>query len=403
MRREIVPFGGFLLTLMGGISYTWGVFVLPLVERFGWTTAEATFPVTVFLGVYAISMVPAGRLQDKLGPRKVAIMGAVAYFLAYALASLVDRFPYPWWLLVTYGLLGGIGTGLTYACAYPTARKWFPDKPGRAVGFALTGFGLAALFFAPLIAKYLIPVYGIEGTLLILGVITGSVCIFAAFIVKNPPEGWAPSGWKPDESAQKKMMIRQESTAREMMRSSQFWVMWPAFALVISGPLMAMGLIPAYGELIVGLTPEAAALAMSVFAVFNGFGRPVAGVSADRWGVVRVMATTYIFVAIVFLVFPAFAVTLPTLYISAAVFGWGFAVTLALFPTLTSLSFGVKNLGFNYAIVFLAYGLATLAPAAGAWVYDVTGTYTWVFISAGILCGIGAVLCIIMKKKYALP
>jgi len=105
--RWTVPFAGFLLAFMGGFSYAWGAFVVPLVTTFGWTTAEATMPFTVFMVVFALVMFPAGRLQDIIGPQKVSAIGAVLFMVAYGLASLVGRFPYPWWLQITYGILTG--------------------------------------------------------------------------------------------------------------------------------------------------------------------------------------------------------------------------------------------------------------------------------------------------------
>jgi hypothetical protein len=161
MTRWRIPFAGFLLALMGGISYAWGVFVIPLMDRFRWTKTEATLPFTLFMIIFSLSMVPGGKLQDALGPRKVAAGGAVLFLFAYGLASLIGYLPNVWWLIFSYSLLGGVACGLTYACVAPPARKWFPDKPVIAISFGVMGFGLAALVFAPLKASYLIPVLGI--------------------------------------------------------------------------------------------------------------------------------------------------------------------------------------------------------------------------------------------------
>ena len=402
MTRWSIPFAGFLLALMGGFSYAWGVFVVPIKERFGWTTAEAVLPFTVFMAIFALVMVPAGRLQDKMGPRKISAIGAVLFFAAYGSAALVGHFPHPWWLVVTYGVIGGIACALTYACVAPAARKWFPDKPGLAISFAVMGFGLAALIFAPLKAKYLIPVHGIAGTLFIIAIVTSVVCLFAAWLIRNPPEGWVSPEREFGKRARETIIIRQESAPREVLKSPIFWIIWLIFGLVIAGGLMSIGLIPAYGKLIVGLTPAEAAIAMSIFAGFNGLGRPLAGFLGDRFGVVWVMVITYIMSATTFLFFHLFATTLLTLYIAAAFLGWGFAVTLALFPALTSICFGVKNLGVNYGLVFTAFGIAALAPTVGSWIFDITGSYTPTFVSAGIITGIGLVLCLVLKKKYAL-
>ena len=178
--------------------------------------------------------------------------------------------------------------------------------------------------------------------------------------------------------------------------------MWLVMALVCAGGLICIGLIPSYGKLVLGLTPVKAALAMSIFTGFNGFGRPVAGLFGDRFGAVKVMIITYTIQSIIFLSFHIFAATLPILYIASALLGWGYAVTLALFPALTSICFGTKHLGVNYGILITAFGVGGLAPAVGSWLFDTTGSYTSTFISAGIMAGISVVLCVVLKKKYAL-
>jgi len=402
MTRWSIPFAGFLLALMGGFSYAWGVFIIPMEERFGWTKTEANLPFTVFVLIFALFMIPAGRLQDRIGPRRVSAFGAVLFFVSYGLSALVDRFPYPWWLVLNYSFIGGIACGLTYACVAPPARKWFPDKPGLAISFGVMGFGLAALVLAPLKAKHLIPNFGIEGTFFIIAIITSSVSLFAAWLIRNPPAGWTPSGWKANNKTEEKIMVRQESTPREMLRNPIFVIMWSAMALVCAGGLICIGLIPSYGNFALGLTPVKAALAMSIFAGFNGFGRPVAGLLGDKFGAVQVMIVTYIIQTITLLFFHIFAVTLPTLYIASALLGWGYAVTLALFPALTSICFGTKHLGVNYGILITAFGIGGLAPAVGSWLFDITGSYTSTFISAGIMAGVSVILCVVLKRKYSL-
>jgi OFA family oxalate/formate antiporter-like MFS transporter len=394
--RWTVPLAGFLLGLMGGMSYTWGVYVRPLADRFGWTTAVSTLPFTVFMIVFAIVMVPAGKLQDRLGPRRIAGAGALLFFIAYGLAALVGRFPYAWWLITSYGVLGGIACGLTYACVAPPVRKWYPDRPAFAVSLSVMGFGLAALVFAPFKAAVLIPRFGIEGTLLMDALMTAAVSLVATGMLRNPPAGYTV----PISSSVRARQAAQEFAPREMMRTSVFWLLWTTFALVVAGGLMSIGLIPSYGKLILQLTPANAALATSVFAGFNGFGRPLAGYLGDRLGSARVMIVTCVIQAATFLLFTTFAVNRTTLYVASALLGWGFAATLALFPAMTSASFGTRHLGMNYGLVFTAFGVGALAPTIGALVYDATGSYVSVFASAGVLAALAMVLFVVLNKRY---
>lgn len=326
---------------MGGAAYAWGVFADPLVARFGWTTAEAKAPFTVFMVVFAASMVPAGRLQDRWGPRPVAAAGAVLFLLAYGLAALVGHVAHPAWLPLTYGLVGGTACGLTYATIAPTVRKWFPDRPGLAISFALTGFGLAAALFASLKAEVWLVSLGLEGTLLLLAVVTSAVSL-------------------------------------------------------------AVALIPAFGTHALDLSPLEAASAITVLAVVNGLGRPLAGWLSDRVGAVSVLIPTYALQAAALLTLPWLVVDTATLYGYAAIFGWGFAVTLALFPVLTSVCFGVANLGFVYGLLFTAFGAGALGPVLGSWLFDATGSYTPSFVLAGALATLALALGTLLRSRHAL-
>lgn len=396
--RQRIVLAGFLLALMGGFSYAWGVLVVPAMDRFGWSKAEATLPFTAFMVVFALAMAPAGSLQDRWGPRIVSATGAALFLIAYVMAALVGYFPHAWWLVISYGLIGGTACALTYACVAPSARKWFPDKPALAVSTAVMGFGLAALIVSPIKSEYLLVIHGIEGTFLIIGALTFVVSMIASRMLANPPAGWSPAGWTPPTGASRGGARGREYRPGEVWRMPRFWMIWLAFGAVTSGGLMSIALLPAYGRSL-GLTSAQAALAISVFAAFNGFGRPLGGFLADRFGVLRVMTATYAVQTVTLLAFPVTADSMPTLFVSAAVLGWGFAVTLGLFPVLTSTCFGVRHLGGNYGLVFTAFGAGSLAPMLGAWFYDATGSYGPAFVMAGVLAGLGLVLCGYMMTR----
>ena len=73
----------------------------------------------------------------------------------------------PIWLIFAFGLIVGTACGLTYACVAPTARKWYPDRPGFAVSISVMGFGLSAVVFAPLTPK-MIDLWDVNGTFWVL-------------------------------------------------------------------------------------------------------------------------------------------------------------------------------------------------------------------------------------------
>jgi OFA family oxalate/formate antiporter-like MFS transporter len=373
--------------------------VVPLVERFDWTTAEAALPFTIFFLVFALVMVPAGRLQDTIGPQKTCLLGAVFILLGFGGAALVGRFSYPWWLFLTYGFTGGIGAGTIYACVAPPVRKWFPDRPAFAISCAVMGVGLAGTVVAPLKAEHLLPIYGIEGTLLLIAVIGFVMCLVAAGLLRNPAES-VPRAGKTKQAQKRQAATPLEAKPSDLLRNPLFWVMWLAFGVVIAGGMLCAALIPPFARLIMGLSATEAAAAVAIFSGFNGFGRPFAGYLSDKFGTVMVMTVSFLIQAVTLLLFNVIAVNLVTLYIAAALVGWGLAVVLATFPALTAAAFGTKHLGVNYGLVFTGLAFGAFMPAAGAAIYDATGSFTPAFLSAGVLAAVGVVLCLILKLKY---
>src|SRR3990172_4246827 len=142
---------GFAMNAMLGTAYAWSVFKKPLVSDFGATSLTAMLPFALGLAMFSVGMVFAGRLVDRHGPRKVAMLGGLLVGGGYALSSLMDDTPWPMvTLTVTYGVIVGLGLGFAYNPPIPTAVRWFPVRTGLASGVVVMGFGLSALFTAPL-------------------------------------------------------------------------------------------------------------------------------------------------------------------------------------------------------------------------------------------------------------
>src|SRR5512133_1527945 len=189
-RGWIVTLAGTGLNLALGILYAWSVFSKQLVEPvsrggFGWTKTQATLPYTIAIAFFALMMIPAGRLQDRLGPRVIASAGGVLTGLGLIVASFAGPgsvLP----ALLGFGVLGGTGFGLGYAAATPAAVKWFPpEKKGLITGLVVAGFGLAPIYIAPL-SKTLIAEHGIPGAFRILGVSFLVVATGCAQFIRNP-------------------------------------------------------------------------------------------------------------------------------------------------------------------------------------------------------------------------
>lgn len=398
--RWIVIAGGFLLNLMMGIALSWSVFVRPLVDSFGWTKTAATLPFTIFLVGLALMMLPGGMAQDRMGPRKVAIFGSVLFGLGFILAGFIEEVKNPLWLYLTFGLMGGTGSGLAYACTMPPVRKWFPDKPGLAVGLAIAGTGLSALLFAPL-QRYLIDTQGLAMTFFVIGIVLLVVSVFSASLLSNPPEGWKSRGWKHQQTATTSTVVAaRDSRPAEIIKSGRFWMLWVMFVFMSAAGLMVIGHIAAYAEE-VGLAAMYAAVAAGVLSVFNALGRPGSGILSDKIGVVKTMLMLFAIQGIMILIFPHFALTTVTIYIAVAIIGFNFGANFTLFPSVIADFFGVKNLGINYGLLFTAHGVAaTLGPLMASYIYDTTQSYTMAFTIAAVLVFLAVVIVLVLNYRY---
>lgn len=402
LTRWSILFAGFLLALMGGVAYTWGTFLVSFEDSFGWSSAQAAMPFTVHVLFFTAAAIIGGKYQDKFGPRIVSLVGALMLFAGYSLSGLVFRIPHHMFLVLTFGIIGGIGCGMVYSCVVPSSRKWFPDKPALAISIGIMGFGLSAVLFAPLIAGVLLPNLGISRTFLLLGVLTGTVSLFASWLIRVPELNWKPKNFKQNSNKIKNQNVEEEIGPGEMIKKPIFYIMWSSFFLVMAGGFSFLTLVPKYGVKILDLSPLQAALAVSLFALFNGLGRPVVGYLADRVGALTIMIPTYLIQGVVLIFFTSIAVNNMLLYLAAIIFGWGFAVSLALFPTLTSVRFGLKNLGVNYGIILTAFGFSGTFSVISSLIYDKTLDFAVVFLLIGIMSLTGMIFSIVLKKRYAL-
>ncbi|HNZ06525.1 MAG TPA: OFA family MFS transporter [Candidatus Cloacimonadota bacterium] len=397
--RWSVVLGGFLVALMGGLSYSWGVFVEVLKQDYGWSKMISTLPLSVFMVVFAIVMIPGGRLQEKISPGRQIRIGAFFFLAANLLSSLVVKFPHKWWLLFSYGLIGGIGCGLSYSCIAPAIRRWFPDHPGLAVSLGVMGFGLAAFFFAPLKANFMLPSYGLHGTFIILAIVTFTITWLASWLIRFPSE-WHLHLFGTVHLSGDDSMILANVGPREMIRKPLFWLTWSAFLMVVYGSLLTIGILPSYGQTVVRLTGLQAAIPLSLFSLVNGLSRPVIGYVSDKLGTLKVMSVVFLAQSLVFLLFPSHVTTYGPLLAASVILGFGIASSLALFPVLTSEFFGVEHMGINYGILFSAYGFGAIAIQAGTYLHDLTGSYTPALLMAGVTSLIGTLIMIYIRKTY---
>jgi len=156
-KRWTVIAGALIVQVILGTVYAFSVFVRPLESEFGWDRTTTQWAFSFALATFAITMIPAGRLQDRIGPRKVATIGGMLLGLSFLLGAVLVAESRPWALYLTYGVVGAAGIGFGYVCPIAAAVKCYPDKKGLITGLAVAGFGAGALFFAGPASTLLLP------------------------------------------------------------------------------------------------------------------------------------------------------------------------------------------------------------------------------------------------------
>ena len=102
-----VTFAGMGINLALGVLYSWSVVSKKIPDGWKWSEADKSWPYSVACLVFSLVMVPAGRMQDRIGPRIVATIGGVLVGLGMIVASqTTSSLGY----IVGFGLLAGAGS-----------------------------------------------------------------------------------------------------------------------------------------------------------------------------------------------------------------------------------------------------------------------------------------------------
>ncbi|MDD3654418.1 MAG: OFA family MFS transporter [Desulfotomaculaceae bacterium] len=394
INRWLIVAGALLIQVCLGAVYIWSVFKAPLMEQFGWEAAPTSFTFSITILVFAVTTIFAGKLQDKIGPRWVATAGGLLYALGLILASKTTSIAY---LYVTFGVIGGMGIGAGYVCPLATCVKWFPDKKGLITGLAVAGFGLGGMVFTP-VANALKDSVGLMNSFAYLGIIYGIFVILGAQVLQNPPAGYKPAGWNPPAPASGKAAAAVDFSTGEMVKSTQFYVIWLSYFFGSAAGLMiiANALPIAQAQ---GLSAALAASAVMTVALFNAAGRILWGVVSDKMGRTKTLMLIFLICGITMLALKV--LTGVMILVGVSLVGFCFGGFLAVYPSLTADYYGTKSYGMNYGTIFLSYGVGAVA---GPMLYDVMKSPVPGELSAtplmisGILCLVGLALAFTLKS-----
>jgi len=391
LRPWIVTLSGTGINLALGVLYTWSVISKGIPESWGWTETDRALPYSVACLVFALMMVPAGSMQDKIGPRIVATIGGVLTGLGMIIAS---QFTNLLMFVLGFGVMAGSGIGFGYASATPPAVKWFPSaKTGMVVGIVVSGFGLASVYISPL-ANYFISMYGVSTTMLIFGIAFLLVVSGFAQLLVNPPESKAP---KPAKNRSDPAPVNPEDfSAVEVLKQPMFYLVWLAYFFAAGAGLMVIGKLAKMVDVQAGF--KAGFILVALLAIGNACGRLIAGYASDTFGRTKVLAFCAGLQALLMFLMPSMSSAVIMIFF-AMLMGFNYGSNLALFPSITKDFFGLKNFGLNYGLVFTAWGFGGLVlPTISGMIYDATKSFQFAFYAAGVVCILAVFIALVIRK-----
>ena len=435
-QRWIVLAASCIANLCIGSLYAWSVFAGPLAQKFtelGTTTAAGDLAIvfSVANSVGPIMLIAGGYINDKLSPR-AAIFASGAFFgTGMIIAGNATSMPV---LIAGYSVCCGIGMGLGYGCTIGNSVKFFPDKRGLIGGVATASYGLSSVVVPP-IANAMIASWGVSSTFVALGATFAVlVCAASFFVIKAPDnmsellrnnaiENEAPSSAKgtaslshgesrtkhgdtsnPTASAPPTQTATAlpdkngtpDRTWQQMLASPLFYLM---FCMLACGAISGMTVISQaslIAQNMAGLSTATAALTVSAIALANSAGRVVAGFLSDYFGRVKTLALM-LCVSIAAMALLALYTSehgYLAFYVGVCLVGFCFGSFMGVFPGFTADTFGPKNNGVNYGIMFIAFAAASIAgPAIINFSTNTWGIYQPAFVFGIGLAAIGLMLC----------
>jgi len=426
LNRWFVVIGAILIQLALGALYAWSVFTRTLTDPEGLYRFTATQTAWIFsagLATFAVVMVLAGRWQARTGPRLMTVMGGILLGLGFVLGGFFgSTFGAQ---LVFIGIVAGAGIGLAYVVPIAVGVKWFPDKKGTITGLAVAGFGFGATIWVKLAGSWFggllnrAEVFGlphVQSVFVIYGIVFAALVLLGAIVMVNPPEGYQPEGWKPEQASAAGRTGGIGFTPAEMIRTPQFYAVWLVFASSAIAGLMVIYCIQLFGldalqfhgvENAVVITGTA----MAWYAIFNGLGRILWGMISDRTGRKNAIIAMSVFQGVIMLSlyhgFINFGLA-TGLIIGASFVGFNYGGIFALFPAITADYFGNREVGRNYGWVFTAYGVAGITGPLLAGVFKDAASMgasprVWMtpFLIAGIACLVGALIMLATRAPGA--
>jgi predicted MFS family arabinose efflux permease len=407
------------LALVGaaGFRAAPGVLMVPLQQEFGWSTTVLSAAVSINLVLFGLTAPFAAALMERFGIRAVTAVALGLIGAGSALTVLVNQ---SWQILLTWGLLIGLGTGsMALVFAATIANTWFTRSRGLVIGILTAGSAAGQLVFLPFIAMLAQDPGWRQASLLIAAGALAVVPLVLKFLKNSPADVGAlpygaeePSGaadaadaagsaaGKAAAEPRRNAAVRALQVLRSASRNRTFWALAAGFAIcgATTNGLIGTHFIPSAHDH--GMPETTAAGLLAVVGIFDILGTIASGWLTDRFNPRILLAVYYQFRGIGLLVLPLLlgSSIQPSMIVFVVIYGLDWVATVPPTAAICRQVFGADgSVVFGWVFAAHQLGAAAATLAAGA-IRDATGHYTYAWLGAAAMCTIAAVISATIRK-----
>jgi len=381
-KRWLILIASCFINLCIGSMYAWSVFSAPMAEYLSQlngihlTPANLSIVFVVANSIGPITMISGGKINDKFGPRFVIFVGGLMFGGGMFLSGYATHLDH---LILSYGILTGLGLGMVYGATISTSIKFFPDKRGFVGGVTTALFGISSVIIPP-IAAMITKEMGVISSFKIIGMAFTLIVCISAFFIDKCPDGFRPHGWQPPVANRATAGVNKDW--KEMLQTPSFYILITLLTCGAVAGLMCIALASPLAQKMIGMSTAAATAAVSTLALFNVLGRISAGIISDKIGRINTLALACLLSIVgLYLLYISGEGDIETFYFGISIIGASFGSFMGVFPGFTADQFGAKNNSVNFGIMFSGFAVAGYAgPTIMTLIFNATNSYKGAFL-----------------------
>ncbi|WP_091738552.1 MFS transporter [Phenylobacterium immobile] len=393
-----------VMLLTAGAVGTPGVFMTPLQKQFGWKPADVSAALALRFAIYGLTAPFAAVLMNRFGLRRVVVIALTVIVAALGLSLMMREV---WHLMLLWGLLVGLGTGMMAVVLGATvATRWFAKRRGLVVGLLAASFSTGQLVFLPLLAA-MTERYGWKTSILFICGMLGTGGVVAALFMRDRPADLGLPAFGDDQVAPAPAqaggfaaLAAAPIKALAAVRASRtFWLLFATFFVcgLSTNGLIQSHFIAFCGDY--GVVPVAAAGVLALMGVFDFFGTTASGWLSDRYDSRWLLFWYYGLRGVSLLLLPFSGFNVMGLSLFAVFYGLDWIATVPPTVKLATERFGPERANVVFGWIFAGHQLGAAAAAFGAGLSrTMLLTYLPAFFAAGAMCLAAAALILTLKR-----